>query len=203
MPNHCNNTLTVNGSSPRIRDFARDHYRVPDSWANSVCSPPSSPSTREHKTTLDFSYAVPYPPLHERVDLSQGWYDWHVDNWGTKWNAYDITPLTFPEILDEIEQGESLTYSFDTAWAPPMGWLETMSPKYPNLTFTLTYEEPGMCFAGYCKSKDGKILAEEHLSDYHDALLSPEEQKLLESDEEDGWEILRAKLDKFFQEIPD
>jgi len=200
MPNHCNNTLTVEGSTSRVRDFARDHYREPEHW-----SPEDRGRYEEHKTTLDFSYSVPYPPVDERGGEEQGWYEWHCAYWGTKWNAYDLSPLTFPEVLDEIEKAGSLTYSFDTAWAPPTTWLETMAPKYPDLTFTLTYEEPGMCFAGYHKMRNGEVYAEKYLNDYHKELLSPEESKLLDDDDtmEDGWEIARHKLDKFFQEIPD
>lgn len=199
MPNHCNNTLTVDGSKARIRDFARDHYKMQENWDGEPAGKLGS------KTLLDFSYAVPYPPLHERLDLSQGWYDWQCNNWGTKWNAYDITPETFPQVLDEIELRESLTYSFDTAWAPPVSWLLQAAEKYPNLTFTLTYEESGMGFAGYHKMKDGKVYDEKYLDDFHKELLDPKERKLLESEDtwEEGWEIVRVKLDKFFQEIPD
>jgi len=199
MPNHCNNNLIVEGSPARVRDFARDHYRQPDNWK------PLDEPAKEHKTTLDFSFSVPYPPLHEREDLEQGWYDWQIGNWGTKWNAYDIMPETFPQVLKEIEETDGLTYSFDTAWSPPVEWMLEAAKKYPHLTFTLTYEEPGMCFAGYFKTKGDKTIAENHLSDYHTELLNEAESKLLEDEatQEDGWEIVRRKLDKFFQEIPD
>lgn len=35
------------------------------------------------------------------------WYRWNIDNWGTKWNAYDV------EIYED-------TIVFYTAWAPPV-----------------------------------------------------------------------------------
>ncbi len=40
------------------------------------------------------------------------WYYWKIDNWGTKWNSYNI----------EVESNfdDELTVSFDTAWAPPI-----------------------------------------------------------------------------------
>ena len=41
---------------------------------------------------------------------SAWWYDWCVEHWGTKWNAYDV------------EQGinnNTLVYHFTTAWAEP------------------------------------------------------------------------------------
>ena len=38
------------------------------------------------------------------------WYDWSIMNWGTKWNACDVT----------VEQNENvLNYTFDTAWDAP------------------------------------------------------------------------------------
>lgn len=40
--------------------------------------------------------------------------DWARRNWGTKWNAYRAS----------IERDvDSVTLRFDTAWAPPYGWL--------------------------------------------------------------------------------
>ena len=41
------------------------------------------------------------------------WYDWCTTNWGTKWD------ITDPVVLDDTEE-DSITFSFDTAWGPPI-----------------------------------------------------------------------------------
>ena len=40
------------------------------------------------------------------------WYDWRNQNWGTKWDAYDLT-------MDESEMPHGLEVEFNSAWCPP------------------------------------------------------------------------------------
>ena len=42
-------------------------------------------------------------------------------------------------------------YAFDTAWSPPIKFLENVAKQWPNLTFVLEYEELGMGFKGLAK----------------------------------------------------
>ena len=50
------------------------------------------------------------------------WYEWSNAKWGTKWNACDT-------YTDEND----LTLSFYTAWATPIGVIEAMAKKYPDM----------------------------------------------------------------------
>ena len=49
------------------------------------------------------------------------WYDWRIENWGTKWNSYD---------LDRIDDD---TIVFSTAWSNPEPIIKELSAKYPDL----------------------------------------------------------------------
>ena len=42
---------------------------------------------------------------------ADNWYRWSIDNWDTKWNAYDVDI--------EIDEMDSLHVSFLTAWSCP------------------------------------------------------------------------------------
>lgn len=153
MPNHCSNQLTVSGPRSRVFDFCRDHYRRPQAW--------ETPETvEEHKTVLDFSLCAPYP---KGIRVGDGWYDWRIEAWGTKWNAYDLSPLTFPEVIesvfvDETTDTAQITYSFSTAWSPPTRWQEAASSAYPDLTFALGWEEASCDFWGAQVLQDNDIL---------------------------------------------
>tara|TARA_R100000908_G_scaffold65329_1_gene54387 strand:- start:2213 stop:2656 length:444 start_codon:yes stop_codon:yes gene_type:complete len=68
------------------------------------------------------------------------WYDWHIDNWGTKWNSCDC------EVEDE---GDVLRYTFNTAWGPPEPIICKLRELYPDVSISAFYDEPGMEFAGY------------------------------------------------------
>ena len=49
------------------------------------------------------------------------WYDWHIANWGTKWNSY--SPFF-----------EDKTLYFQTAWSAPHPIMKKLSEMYPNIT---------------------------------------------------------------------
>ena len=69
------------------------------------------------------------------------WYHWCIANWGTKWE---------PDIADiEFEDSEHLQLTFSTAWSPPEGIVEKLREKYPDLSFSCFYDEPGCQVAGY------------------------------------------------------
>lgn len=50
------------------------------------------------------------------------WYDWSINNWGTKWNAFDS------EIYNN-------TISFQTAWSASFPITEKLSEMFPDLSF--------------------------------------------------------------------
>jgi hypothetical protein len=66
------------------------------------------------------------------------WYDFNTANWGTKWDVNSDNV--------EIQDANTLTASFDSAWAPPINAYE----KLMELGFEIEafYYEPGMCFVG-------------------------------------------------------
>ena len=69
------------------------------------------------------------------------WYDWCVNEWGTKW---DVGGDDYNE--PQQETPNDITMSFDSAWAPPCAAMD----KFEAMGFSvrLYYSEPGMCFCG-------------------------------------------------------
>lgn len=126
MPNWCFDRLEVIGEAEVVANF-------------------KSASTNADG---DFSFdcLVPMPEALRKPDGGDGWYNWSVDNWGTKWDVRGDEVYTSHDVTDE---GLSrLTLDFTTAWAPPSEWLQRVAPLYPTLQFTLWFDEPGACFAG-------------------------------------------------------
>lgn len=81
------------------------------------------------------------------------WYDWRVENWGTKWNADGGT---------REEQRTRILLTFSTAWSPPTPIVKALSEKYPKNKFSLRYYECGMGYKGHLAMKGGKVVAEEY-----------------------------------------
>lgn len=56
------------------------------------------------------------------------WYDWSIDNWGTKWNAMNVT-------------WENETLVFETAWNHPEPVLVELSNLFPQVQICLEYAD--------------------------------------------------------------
>ena len=52
------------------------------------------------------------------------WYDWSINNWGTKWNSC------------EIWKGDDHGFQFSTAWSAPHLVIEALAKKYPDVFIT-------------------------------------------------------------------
>lgn len=81
---------------------------------------------------------------------SDGWYDWNVRNWGTKWDACN------PEMTNDDPTSGSIGYRFDTAWSPAEGAFQAMVSQHPELSFEFYNEEEqgwGVEFSG----EDGEL----------------------------------------------
>jgi hypothetical protein len=86
----------------------------------------------------DFFSAVRPRPLTE-----ENWYEWNVNNWGTKWS---------PSVYDfNREDDNTIWVSFDSAWSPPVSLYEFMNEE--GYDVRAYYHESGMGFVG--KFEDG------------------------------------------------
>ena len=87
---------------------------------------------------------------HAMKFSSDGWYDWNVRNWGTKWDACNA------EMTNDDPTSGSLGYRFDTAWSPAEGAFQAMVAQHPELSFEFYNEEEqgwGVEFSG----EDGEL----------------------------------------------
>ena len=130
MPDSCQNRLTVSGAADALQSFV-DRVRT-------------------EEQPLSFETIAPTPAEL----LKGGWYEWRIDNWGTKWDA------EFDDVTEALEiRRTRATYVFLTAWGPPVEWLERASKAYPQLTFRLDYVDQGG-FSGVHEVRDGSVLRE-------------------------------------------
>ena len=86
---------------------------------------------------------------------TENWYDWCCSNWGTKWD------VTEPFVSDDTEE-DSITLSFDTAWAPPSIAFRAWAERDGRVTYKLSYIETGMGFVGH-NSYDGEFFDEDYV----------------------------------------
>ena len=63
------------------------------------------------------------------------WYEWSIEHWGTKWNAYQV----------EIRERESRrqVFKFETAWSFPEPIFVALAVRYPTLRFDVRAFDEG------------------------------------------------------------
>lgn len=142
MPNHVFNTMTVTGSPEeiqRFRDTAKSTY-INQFYDWSETSNERVLVTNEVTSEFSFRGFVPTPTenyedyFDENGKLVQNWWRWNVDNWGTKWDAYDV-------YIDEGTEPTRFSVSFTTAWSQPDPVFRAMFTQFPELSFSVRYEE--------------------------------------------------------------
>jgi hypothetical protein len=85
------------------------------------------------------------------------WYDWAVENWGTKWNSYSFKriPCPFNEDSDFEDVMTYYKFKFDTAWSFPTPIFKKLAEMFPSLRFDTVCFDEGWNFAGRGLWKDG------------------------------------------------
>jgi hypothetical protein len=151
MPNWCNNTITLTGPKEKITAIYAK-AKKDDALLQQLKPMPkeldgtTSPSPKEGKVQ----------PL---VDGFDNWYDWRVQNWGTKWDV-DMDGL---ELSDD---GTTITGWFDSAWAPPIHAYEYFLTANEDCSINSYYYEGGMDFAGQWEDfADAEVTPSEFTAD--------------------------------------
>lgn len=126
MPNHCTNSVVV--TSNRVADIVD--------------------SIKSIETLFDFDLIIPQP--EQIKNGGEGWYDWRCENWGTKWNSYD---------LDACGEDDTVSYSFFTAWSPPEPVIAALAARFPDAKIVHFFEEAGMCFIGEVVYEGGREVS--------------------------------------------
>jgi hypothetical protein len=172
MPNWCFNSVEVEGPA-----------RVLEAWVKKVERNAGS------DTGLFGTFVIP-----AYNEDQSNWWEAHNVAWGTKWDI-EINKLDWDRYVDGVK------LRFDTAWSPPMGWLETMSRDWPSLLFRIAFEEGGMDFMGYAIVKDGEYWeAEGETVPFEFVCDNPSEQSRIE----DAWhDAMSERRDQLMHEASD
>lgn len=85
---------------------------------------------------------------------SINWYDWSIENWGTKWNS------------DNLEICENYI-TFETAWSPSINVILEMSKQNEGIKFAYLYSDENIgCNTGYLLVSNGKIDFKGNFKDF-------------------------------------
>ena len=172
MPNWCSNVATLSHPEPKMiarllkaadcedHGILQEFVPCPEELLNNELTTSYGDEEKQKKVNELKKEMI------EKYGYSS-WYDWNINNWGTKWDLCDVT-ATLPH-------EDTVLLHFDTAWSPPV----EAYAKLEELGFTVLayYYEPGMCFAGiyqdgnedfyseWGNSREGKKILPQELDD--------------------------------------
>ena len=141
MPNWCNNYLELEHDDPAMITRAKTAFNEGRLLAEFVPVPESLHIVAGCVGDPDEQKKLEEDTARNIATHGYGnWYDYCVNEWGTKWDVGgDGDQAT-------VESPNSIKMNFDSAWAPPTAAMD----KFMDLGFKvkLIYWESGMCFCG-------------------------------------------------------
>jgi hypothetical protein len=119
MPNWCYNGVTLRHKDPAMIDRA------------------------QHSEGL----LMEFLPTPKELLEGQGWYEWNISNWGTKWDV----------ILENVDRVDEYTLNaaFDSAWSPPIEAYRQLEDM--GFEIEAKFYEPGMAFVGSYDTENGEF----------------------------------------------
>lgn len=139
MPNHVDNYLEISGK-PKLINKLMKQVEITESEA----------TAQHEKTIFSCHKVIPQPTF-----TGDEWYGWNINNWGSKWGAYDVLNSE-----DTWEEGY-WKLSFNTAWSPISPVIAELSKQHPKLRFYYRYYESGSDFWGKETYLGGEKISEE------------------------------------------
>lgn len=138
MPNWCNNVVTIKHKNKKALDRVAKAFNEERLCAEFIPIPKeleevNAPNNSPSRNELIEKYGEP------------DWYQFCVNNWGTKWDVSPCCPA-------QLKENEACLY-FDTAWSPPTGLYDKLVEEGYNVD--ALYFEGGMGFYGrYLNGED-------------------------------------------------
>ena len=168
MANHVTNILTVKGATKQLKevlsilldeegnvDFNKA-LPIPMELEGTQCPTiiisSSDYQEQEEKITNGenvFTRGITRKMSKELIEKFgfDNWYDWQLNVWGTKWNAYNQK-----ELRDN-------SFQFETAWATPSNFVQNFSKMFPEVTFEMKYADEDMGYnVGKYHLKNGEYI---------------------------------------------
>lgn len=150
MPNWCSNTLCLQHEDPEMIARAKRGFDNGSLFEEFIPVPQDLKETISGSVSDTDEQAALVAKTKSNIEKHGygNWYDFCVNEWGTKWDVGGNTDV------DISPDGLVMSVCFESAWSPPVAAYE----KLQDMGFRVTayYYEPGMCFAGiYDECGDG------------------------------------------------
>ena len=153
MPNHCSNRVTFYSDDTTAilklhnifkKGLANDDNteKVDSVFGSFIPEPDWTKIPLNENTIQEYSWDKPKGEVGELPVFSDEpfkglhfpstgiqddrWYNWRVQNWGTKWDCYSLE-------IDDCDMPHGFEVNFETAWSPPEEIHSAISEQFLSL----------------------------------------------------------------------
>ena len=152
MPNWCDNQITITGPNKVIDKIEKIVNEEKGAGGLLDFFHPMPKELRD--TTADGSEDK---KLIEKYGYSD-WYGWACDNWGTKWDLNEFYGVDRQYLTEQNEGESTISFSFSSAWSPPIGAYEYFLAKNEECSLKAYYYEGGCDFMGCWDNGDDNCV---------------------------------------------
>jgi len=152
MPNWCDNQITITGPNKVIDKIEKIVNEEKGAGGLLDFFHPMPKELRD--TTADGSEDK---KLIEKYGYSD-WYGWACDNWGTKWDLNEFYGVDRQYLTEQNEGESTISFSFSSAWSPPIGAYEYFLAKNEECFLKAYYYEGGCDFMGCWDNGDDNCV---------------------------------------------
>ena len=151
MPNWCDNQITITGPNSvidKIEKIVKEESNNAENGLLQFFHPMPKELLETEAGPIAKTKAEKEERKARKLEFgAENWYDWRVNNWGTKWEVCEFYGVDRQHLNDSLDES-TISFSFSSAWAPPLNAYEKFLDDNSNCFIRAYYHEGGCDFMG-------------------------------------------------------
>ena len=151
MPNWCDNQLSITGPNSvidKIEKIVKEESNNAENGLLQFFHPMPKELLDTEAGPIAKTKAEKNARQSRKLEFgAENWYDWRVNNWGTKWEVNEFYGVDRQHINDSLDES-TISFGFSSAWSPPINAYEKFLEDNSDCFIRAYYYEGGCDFMG-------------------------------------------------------
>ena len=171
MPNWCDNQITITGPNSvidKIEKIVKEESNNAENGLLQFFHPMPKELLETEAGPIAKTKKEKQARQIRKLEFgAENWYDWRVNNWGTKWEVCEFYGVDRQHLNDSPDES-TISFAFSSAWSPPIGAYEQFLSDNDNCSLKAWYYEGGCDFMGCWDNGDDDCYAPSELKSTDD-----------------------------------
>ena len=160
MPNWCNNNISITGPNSvidKIEKIVKEESNNAENGLLQFFHPMPKELLETEAGPVAKTKKEKQARQARKLEFgAENWYDWRVNNWGTKWEVCEFYGVDRQYLTEQSEGESTISFAFSSAWAPPIGAYEQFLSDNNDCSLKAYYYEGGCDFMGVWDNGDDR-----------------------------------------------